>query len=68
MAEAATTRARNLGDNSLVEVGYDDRVHHVSELVYELPAQGLPCAGGGHFVTCDGLRVVLPLVVMQIPC
>jgi hypothetical protein len=22
----------------------------------------LPCAGGGHFVTCFGIRVVLPLV------
>jgi len=34
----------------------------LGDRVADCPAGRAPCAGGGHFVTCIGLRVVLPLV------
>ena len=35
-------------------------------LLKDCPAGRAPCAGCGHFVTCVGLRVVLPMVATKI--
>ena len=43
------------------------RIQRIRNSFEQGPAGRAPCAGGGHFVTCNGLRMVLSLVAVRIP-